>query len=93
MARLPTLIPVSDLRKDVAEVLQRVERSQEAVIITQRGRAAAVMLSMREYQRAENERQVLRALALGQQEIAAGKGYDLESVLRDADAVLGPLKP
>ena len=88
MARVPTLIPVSDLRQDVADVLKRVRESREPVVITQRGRAAAVMLSVREYERAEYERDLLRALARGDKEIAAGKGHDLDSVLAEADGLL-----
>ncbi|TMQ04638.1 MAG: type II toxin-antitoxin system Phd/YefM family antitoxin [Deltaproteobacteria bacterium] len=88
MARVPKLIPVSELRDDVADVLKRVQRSREPLVITQRGRAAAVMLSVREYERAEYERQILRALARGEQEIAAGVGHDLDSVLEEADALL-----
>ena len=43
MARLPKMIPVSDLRDDVAEVLRRVQKSREPLVVTQRGRAAAVL--------------------------------------------------
>lgn len=88
MARIPKMIPVSDLRDDVADVLRRVKQSREPLIITQRGRAAAVVLSVREYERVEYERQILRALARGEQEIAEGMGHDLDSVLAEADALL-----
>jgi len=88
MVRVPKMIPVSDLREDVAGVLRRVQESRELLVITQRGRAAAVVLSVREYERGEYERQVLRALARGEQEIAAGAGYALGSVFEEADALL-----
>ena len=88
MAKLPQIIPVTDLRQDAAAVLKRVRDSREPLIITQRGRAAAVMLSVEEYERAENERQILRLLARGEKEIAAGKGYDLDEVLGEADRLL-----
>jgi len=88
MAHIPKMIPVSDLRDDVAGVLRRVKGSRKPLLITQRGRAAAVVLSVREYERVEYERQMLRALARGEQEIAKGAGYDLNSVLADANALL-----
>jgi PHD/YefM family antitoxin component YafN of YafNO toxin-antitoxin module len=53
-----------------------------------RGRAAAVLLSTESYERAEPERQLLRLLANGEREIAKGKGFELEDVLGDADALL-----
>lgn len=89
MTKVPEIIPITDLRKDSSAVLKRVRASRQPLIITQRGRAAAVMLSVEEYERSENERQILRLLAQGEKEIAAGKGYDLETVLAEADASLG----
>jgi len=88
MARFPEIIPVTDLRQDAAAVMKRVRQSGQPVIITQRGRPAAVILSVDGYKRAEYERQLLRALARGEKEIAAGKGHDLSSVLEEADALL-----
>jgi PHD/YefM family antitoxin component YafN of YafNO toxin-antitoxin module len=58
------------------------------VIVTQRGRASAVMLSMEAYEASERERAILQALARGDREIRAGKGRMLDSVLRDADELL-----
>ena len=88
MAKLREIVPVTDLRRDAAAVLDRVRRSSEPVVITQRGRAAAIMLSPESFERSENERQILRLLARGDREIAKGKGFDLDSVLADADELL-----
>lgn len=89
MAKVPSIIPVTDLRQDAAAALKRLHASKQPVVITQRGRAAAVLLSMEEYERGEHERQLLRLIARGEQEIAAGKGIDLDSVLAEADRLLG----
>jgi len=88
VAKVPDIVPVSDLRQDAAAVLKRLRGSRDPLVITQRGRAAAVMLSVDEYERAEEERRILRALARGEREIEAGQGISLESVLRDADKLL-----
>jgi len=88
MARVPDIIPITDLRQDAAAALKRVQASKQPVVITQRGRAAAVLLSVEAYQRSEHELQLLRLIARGEQEIAAGKGFDLDSVLAEADALL-----
>lgn len=81
-------VPVGDLRADAAGVLARVRRSQRPVLIIQRGRAAAVMVSAAAFARAEAERELLRDLARGDREIAKGSGFDLDAVLADADAHL-----
>ncbi len=45
-------------------------------------------MSVEAYERGEHERQLLRLLARGEKEIAAGQGYDLNEVLDEADALL-----
>lgn len=88
MPKIPDIMPVTDLRQDAAAALKRVRASKEPLVITQRGRAAAVILSVEAYERGEHERHLLRLLARGEKEIAAGQGYDLDEVLEEADALL-----
>jgi prevent-host-death family protein len=82
------MIPVSDLRQDAAAALRRLRASRQPLVVTQRGRAAAVMVSVEEYERTEREREILRLLARGEREIRAGRGYDLDAVLAEADDLL-----
>ena len=88
MSKVPNIVPISDLRQDAAAILKRVRSSREPLVITQRGRATAVMLSVDAYERSEEERQILLALARGERELQAGKGPSLDSVLREADKFL-----
>lgn len=88
MAALPDVMPVSDLRKDAATAIKRIKSAKRPLLITQRGRAAAVIISVEAYERSERERALLRQLARGEREIAAGKGYDLESVLAEAETFI-----
>jgi len=88
MSKVPNIIPVTDLRQDAAAALKRLKTSKQPVVITQRGRAAAVLMSMEAYERGEHERELLHLLARGEQEIAAAKGFDLNAVLAEADAIL-----
>lgn len=88
MARVPDIIPVSDLRQNAAGTLRRVARSRQPLVVTQRGRAAAVLLSVDAFQRAEREREILKLLARGEREIRAGRGFELDAVLAEADDLL-----
>jgi prevent-host-death family protein len=88
MAKVPDMIPITDFRQDAARALNQVRRSADPVIITQRGRAAAVMLSVEAFEQAERERQILRLLAQGDQEIGEGRGRSLDAVLAEADRLL-----
>lgn len=88
MAKVPDIVPISDLRRDAAAVLQRVRRSKGPLVITQRGRATAVVLSVDAYEASEEERRILKALARGDREIQTGKGVSLDALLREADNLL-----
>jgi len=88
MPKASNIVPVSDFRQDAAGILNRLVKSKQPFVITRRGRAAAVLLDIEEYDRSEHERQILHLLASGEAEIAAGKGYGLEDVLAEADEIL-----
>ena len=89
MSTLPDIVPITDLRQDAAGVIKRTADSEAPVFITQRGRAAAVLVSAKAYQRTQHELEILRALARGEAEVEAGVGYDLDVVLAEADKLLG----
>lgn len=89
MSAVPNIVPISDLRQDASAIVKRAAASGEPVFITQRGRASAVLVSTGAYERTQHELEILRLLARGEADIEAGVGYDLESVMAEADALLG----
>lgn len=93
MPRTPKIIPISDLRQNASDIVRGLSSSKEPVFITQRGRAAAVMVSMEAYEASQHELDILRLLACGEKEIEAGIGYELEEVLKEADRFLESSKP
>jgi prevent-host-death family protein len=93
VSRIPNIIPITDLRQDATSIVKRVIASREPLVITQRGRAAAVLVSMEAYKHSQHELEILRLLARGEKEIEAGKGYDLDEVLAEADTLLKEIKP
>jgi prevent-host-death family protein len=86
--KIPDIIPVTDLRQDAAAVLKRLQDSPGPLVVTQRGRAIAVIQSIDAYEKSEHERELLHLLAIGEKEIAEGEGHTLSSVLKEADALL-----
>jgi prevent-host-death family protein len=88
MGKLLNIIPVSDLRQNAAKVLKQLKDSKEPLIITQRGRAAAVMQSVETFEQSEHDKELLRLLAKGEREIGTGEGYDLKAVLNEAELIL-----
>lgn len=92
MPKAPKIIPISDLRQNASDIVKRLASSREPVFITQRGRAAAVMVSMQDYEHSQHEVEILRLLARGEKEIETGTGYELDEVLQEADKILEGLK-
>jgi prevent-host-death family protein len=92
MPSAPKIIPISDLRQNASDVVKNVLSSREPIFITQRGRAAAVMVSMEVYESTQHKLDILHLLARGEKEIAAGTGYELDDVLKEADRYLKAAK-
>jgi prevent-host-death family protein len=92
MSKTPKIIPISDLRQNASDVVKSLTSSKEPVFITQRGRAAAVMVSMEAFEQSQHELDILQLLARGEKEIEAGVGYELGDVLKEADHFLGAAK-
>jgi len=88
MGKLAKIIPVSDLRQDAAKLLKQLKNNNDPLIITQRGRATAVIIGVDAYEKSEHEKELLRLLAKGDREIEMGEGYDLDAVLAEADDLL-----
>ncbi|MBN1827998.1 MAG: type II toxin-antitoxin system Phd/YefM family antitoxin [Deltaproteobacteria bacterium] len=92
MPSTPKIIPIFDLRQNASDVVKNVLSSREPVFITQRGRAAAVMVSMEVYEKTQRKLDILHLLARGEKEIAAGTGHELEDVLKEVDHYLEAAK-
>ena len=88
MGKLMNILPISDLRQDAAKVLKKLRDNKEPIIITQRGRAAAVIIGVEAYEKSEHDKELLRLLVKGDMEIEIGEGYNLDTVLAEADLIL-----
>ena len=86
--KISNIIPVSDLRQDAAKLLKQLQNDKKPLIITQRGRATAVMLGVDAYEKFEKDKEILRLLTKGERQIEAGIGYDLDAILFEADSFI-----
>jgi len=66
--------PLSEFRSNVAEVVGHVRDTKRAVILTQHGRSAAVLLDVESYEKLLEEVELLRDVRAAESEIAGGKG-------------------
>jgi len=53
IARLPEIRPISDLAREARSLVERARERQEPIVITQRGRDAAVLVPIELYRRIE----------------------------------------
>jgi prevent-host-death family protein len=65
--------PISYLKANAAEVLLQLAKRREPLVITQNGEARAVIQDVASYEETQETLALLKILALGNQEIEAGK--------------------
>lgn len=65
--------PISYLKANAAEVLTQLAEQREPLVITQNGEAKAVLQDVASFEETQETLALLKILALGSQEVAAGK--------------------
>jgi prevent-host-death family protein len=80
--RSTNIKPISYLKANAAEVLQDLTENREPYLITQNGEAKAVMQDIASYENTQETLALLKVLALGNQEIEAGKTTPVVEVAR-----------
>lgn len=59
------LIPVTDFRSNASELLQKIKKTGRPLILTQRGRSAAVIEDVKEYENRIERLELLEAIVRG----------------------------
>lgn len=72
---------ISYLKANAAEILTTLSEQREPLVITQNGEAKAVLQDVASYEATQETLALLKVLALGQQEVAAGKVKPLSDVV------------
>ena len=65
--------PISYLKAHAAEVLTRLADEREPLVITQNGEAKAVLQDVASFEETQETLALLKILALGNEEVGAGK--------------------
>ena len=81
--------PISYLKSNAAQVLLQLAEQREPMVITQNGEAKAVIQDVASYQETQETLALLKILALGSQEIEAGKVKPLAQVVARLRAKTG----
>jgi prevent-host-death family protein len=83
------LVPVQELRSQLARFIGRVAETGRPVVITQRGRAAAALVSPAMLDELEAERELIRRTLRGLRDLAAGRVGDAGPLLRKPSKARG----
>ncbi|WP_374414653.1 type II toxin-antitoxin system Phd/YefM family antitoxin [Novosphingobium colocasiae] len=65
--------PISYLKANAAEILSDIAENRQPMVITQNGEAKAVLQDVASFDQAQETLAMLKLLALGQQDIEAGR--------------------
>jgi prevent-host-death family protein len=65
--------PISYLKANAADVLERLARDREPLVITQNGEARAVLQDVVSYERTQETLALLKILALGTRQVEQGR--------------------
>lgn len=65
--------PVSEFRANVGDFIQRVRKSRRPLVLTQRGRSAAVVIAVDEYEQLLEEVETLRDVRKSEDQINRGE--------------------
>ena len=79
---------LTQFRQNANSVIKEVAETGSPVVITQNGRAAAVVVSPQEWERTQESLAMLQMVALRRQEINAGKVVDFDEGMRKVDAMI-----
>lgn len=74
--------PISYLKANAAEVLKELAEQRRPLVITQNGEARAVIQDVASYEETQETLALLKVLALGNEQVAAGKVRPLGEVVR-----------
>ena len=70
--------PVTEFRSRTATLIEQVQRTKRALVLTQRGRGAAVVVDVGEYERLVGELELLRDVHVAEDQLAKGEGVPHE---------------
>jgi prevent-host-death family protein len=74
------VIPLSDLKVNPGKVINRAKDAHRPILLTSRGRGVAVVQGLDDYEKNEEERAFMKAVAQGLMDIRAGNELALDEV-------------
>lgn len=74
------LVPLTDMKVNPGRVVKHTTEAHRPVLLTRRGRGVAVVQSVSDYEKAEEERDFMRAAIAGLADLEAGREVSFDEV-------------
>ena len=87
------IVPIADLKAHLSERIRDVRARRRQLIVTQNGKAAAVLLAPEEFDRLTSQAEFVAAVREGLGQADSGRAIDHDQVGRILDARFGALPP
>lgn len=82
------LTAISDFRLRTAELLAKARKTKRPIILTQRGRSAAVLEDIHEYERRAERLELLEAIVVGLRAVEQGEVISHTKAMAELDTAL-----
>lgn len=74
------IVPLSDLKVNPGKVVNQVKDTHRSVLLTSRGRGVAVVQNLEDYEKDQEERAFMKAVAQGLMDVKNGRVMELAEV-------------
>jgi len=75
------IIPISEFRYNVSDVIKKTKSTKRPVLITQNGKGSVVMIDVNEYERLMETLEITKAIKRAEGDIKAGKTTDHKNAI------------
>ena len=91
--KLENIAPITELKRDAAALIERAAEERTPIVITQNGRATAVLQDVQSYEAQRREFALLKIVLQGEQEIREGRGLTYVEHRKRIDHLVRDRKP
>ncbi len=74
------IVPITDLKVNPGRIVNQVDKTRRPVLLTSRGRAVAIVESVRDYEERTEEQAFLRGVVQGLMDVEEGREISLAEV-------------
>jgi len=88
MSSIPTIVPVSDLRRDAARLMDAIGNTHEPAVIMQHGLPKAILQNIDSFQQMQRKVEIAELLTRGDAEIEADVNISASDIMAEARAMI-----